>query len=190
MRESYVPVLINQKSKRFMLEAQKRKNLVYRINTKTASRTFFSACMRPLKILFFSPTVLLLSVYVALNYGYLYLLFTSLSSVFADYYQFSEGNIGLAYLGLGVGMMFGMIFCGIGTSVMITKKTAKGIQVPLEERLKLMIPGAICTPISLFWYGWTVQTRSHFMLPITATALLGFGLLSNFVCLIPSPLRF
>lgn len=149
-----------------------------------STRLFLNACLRPLRLLFLSPIVLLLSIYVAVNYGYLYLIFTSLSTVFVEYYEFSEGNVGLAFLGLGIGMILGLVFCSWGTRAVIGKTTAPGTKQDPEKRLKLMIPGAICSPIGLFWYGWTVQSRQHFMLPITGTVVLGFGLISGFVSLV------
>ncbi len=42
--------------------------------------------MRPLKMFFFSPIVFLLSIYMALVYGLLYLLFTTITGVFESSY--------------------------------------------------------------------------------------------------------
>jgi hypothetical protein len=36
-------------------------------------------------------------------------------------------------------------------------------------------------PAGLFIYGWTVQAQTHFMVPIVATGLIGFGLLMTFM---------
>jgi hypothetical protein len=51
-----------------------------------------------MKMLFLSPIVLALSTYMAIVYGYLYLLFTTLTLVFEGTYHFSQGAVGLAYV--------------------------------------------------------------------------------------------
>lgn len=51
-----------------------------------------------------SPIITGLSLYLALIYGYLYLLFATFSTVFPKQYGFGPGILGLAYLGLGAGM--------------------------------------------------------------------------------------
>jgi hypothetical protein len=53
-----------------------------------------------MKMLFLSPIVLALSTYMAIVYGYLYLLFTTLTLVFEGTYHFSQGAVGLAYVSI------------------------------------------------------------------------------------------
>ena len=55
-------------------------------------------------MLIHSPIVTGLSLYIAVIYGYLYLLFTTFSTVYPQQYGFSIGASGLAFLGLGVGI--------------------------------------------------------------------------------------
>jgi hypothetical protein len=46
---------------------------------------------------------LAVSIFTAISYGYLYLLFTTFPTVFHVQYGFSTGTVGLSYIGLGVG---------------------------------------------------------------------------------------
>jgi hypothetical protein len=64
---------------------------------------FTRAIARPMKMLFLSPIVGLMSLYVAVNYGILYLFFTTITFVFEGTYGFSSGAVGLSYIGVGVG---------------------------------------------------------------------------------------
>jgi amino acid permease len=50
--------------------------------------------------------MLLVVVYTSIVYGYLYLLFTTLTEVYESIYGFSTGLAGLAFIGIGV-----MIYC-------------------------------------------------------------------------------
>lgn len=72
-------------------------------------RVLRQALVRPLRMLALSPIVTGLSLYLALIYGYLYLLFTTFSTVFPQQYGFKTDTLGLAFLGLGVGCMLALI---------------------------------------------------------------------------------
>lgn len=52
-------------------------------------------------MLFSSPIIFLLSAYVAVVFGYTYILFTSISEVFEDVYDFSTGTASLTFISLG-----------------------------------------------------------------------------------------
>ena len=55
-----------------------------------------NAMIRPLKMLIFSPIVFILSLYMAVVYGLLYLLFTTITTVFTDKYHWQPELGGLA----------------------------------------------------------------------------------------------
>ncbi len=99
-----------------------------------------------MKMLIFSPIVLTLSLYMAVVYGYLYLLFTTITEVYEVQYQFSAGSVGLTYLGIGVGSLIGVITFGIASD-RIMKALSKGGEMKAEYRLPPMIPGSFLIPI-------------------------------------------
>jgi MFS family permease len=133
-----------------------------------------------MKMLFLSPIVFLMSLYVAVNYGILYLLFTTITFVFEDQYHFSSGAVGLAFIGTGVGMFTGMAVLGIFSDKIIKKQQAKGNVKP-EHRLPLILtlPGGIGLPIGIFIYGWTAEKHVHWIVPIIGSAFIGLGNLTG-----------
>jgi hypothetical protein len=131
-------------------------------------------------MLIYSPIVLILSMQMAVVYGYLYLLFTTITEVFEGQYGFSQGTVGLTYLGLGVGMFFGLICFGLASDWLLKRMSAKGEMKP-EYRLPPMIPGAMLIPIGLFLYGWTADKHVFWFVPILGSSLVGLGLLATFV---------
>ena len=44
-----------------------------------------------------------------------------------------------------------------------------------EDRLLPVVVGGVAIPIALFVYGWTIEARIHWIVPILATTFLGFG---------------
>lgn len=175
-RETYAPILLEKKAEALRKETG---NLDYR--SKLAKdipprEVFIRAIARPMKMLFLSPIVGLMSLYIAINYGILYLFFTTITFVFEGQYHFSSGSVGLSYLGVGVGMIVGMAVLGVVSDKIIRKQQTKGNVKP-EHRLPLILtlPGAIGLPIGTFIYGWTTQYTVHWIVPIIATAFIGLG---------------
>jgi hypothetical protein len=126
-------------------------------------------------MLFVSPIVLLLSLYVAVIYGYLYLLFTTMTFTFEKNYGFSQGSAGLTYLGIGIGSLIGSLAMGIVSDRLLMYQTKKFGTTKPEYRLPPMTVGVWFIPLSLFWYGWAVEKHNHWILPIIALAPLGTG---------------
>ena len=140
--------------------------------------------------------MLCLSFYSALVYGYLYIILTTITPVFESNYGFWENTSGLVYLGidqltnnslkisfktdrlLGIGMIIGIMICGITSDWCIKRK---GASAKPEHRLPPMVFGGIVIPIGLFLYGWTVEYQFQWMAPLIGTGLIGFGLMVTLV---------
>ena len=125
--------------------------------------------------------VFTVSCYMGLIYGILYLLFSSLSLVFEDDYGFSQGTVGLTFLGIGIGSMLGLIIFGIISDKILKYLGKKHGGFKPEFRLPPLIPGCFMVPLGLFWYGWTAQTHQHWILPIIGTMFVGLGMLATFM---------
>ncbi|OQD69968.1 hypothetical protein PENDEC_c028G00550 [Penicillium decumbens] len=181
IRESYAPTLLARKTKKLQKETGNM-NLRSALDTgRTPRDLFMFSIVRPTKMLFFSPIVFLLSLYVGVIYGYLYLLFTTISDVFEGQYGFSQGSVGLSYLGIGIGSLLGLVVLGATSDRILAHLSEKnGVKKP-EYRLPAMIPGSFFVPASLFIYGWTAYYKTHWIVPIIGTSLLGIGMLISFM---------
>lgn len=126
----------------------------------TPSQVLIAALVRPSKLLVRSPILLVISIYVALVFGTMYLLFTTFTDVFEGQYGFSTTVSGLTYLGLGVALVVAMTFFRtFGDRVQQSRMRADGVQTAKPEyRLVLMI-----------WY------KVHWIVPMIGTGLIGFG---------------
>lgn len=128
-----------------------------------------------------SPIVFILSLYTSIVYGYLYLLFTTIPGLYEKTYGFSQGTIGLAYLGIGIGMLIGLAAFGTTTNAIMKRKAKSPEGMKPEHRLPPMIIGALCVPVGLFWYGWSAEHRIAWIMPILGTAVFGLGLIGTLV---------
>lgn len=177
MPESYALTLLERKARRLRLQTGNPHLESILATHQKPKDLFMFSILRPAKMMFLSPIVFSLSIYMAILYGYLYLLFTTFPQVFKQQYGSSQGSAGLAYIGIGVGSVIGVLFSGLGSDKLVLKLSLRnGGQFQPEYRLPPMLIGAILVPIGLFWYGWTADKHLQWMLPIIGTAILGCGI--------------
>jgi hypothetical protein len=130
--------------------------------------------------------VLILSLYVGLVFGIMYLLFTTFTDVFEGQYGFTTSTSGLVYLGLGSSMVVSVPIFNQLNKRMIARATAQGLPaLSPESRLLPMIWFSPSVTAGLLLYGWTVEYRVHWFVPIIGTALCGYG---AFFVLMPAQL--
>ncbi|KAH6611798.1 major facilitator superfamily domain-containing protein [Boeremia exigua] len=141
-----------------------------------AKQAFKKALCRPWVLLFQEPIVLLLSIYVAILYGILYMLFPAFPIVYQEARGWSDSTGGLAFIGLAVGMVI-----SVGYSILENRRyngllrLASESRVEPETRLPAGIVGAVAIPIGLFWFAWTNSASEHWLISIAASIPLGFG---------------
>ena len=182
IRESYAPTLLKHKAAKLRKETGNQSLRSFLDQGKSPRELFMFSIFRPTKMLFLSPIVFMLSMYVAIIYGYLYLLFTTISQVFEEQYHWSQGSVGLAYLGIGIGSIIGISALGLVSDRLLAYLTKKNGGSPKPEyRLPPMFPGTFLVPAGLFIYGWTAYYKTHWIVPIFGTSLLGVGMLIAFV---------
>jgi multidrug resistance protein len=180
-QETYPYILLERKTKR-LREETGNPNLRSALDTGRTPRDLFAfSISRPLKMLL-SPIVFSLSLYAAVVYSYLYLCFTTFEVVFGSQYGFSSGQSGVATLGLGIGAVLGIIGCAASSQKISAYLSERnGGDARPEYRLPPMIVGAFVTPVGLFWYGWSAQAKTHWIVPILGTALIGVGMILTYV---------
>lgn len=182
MRETYAYALLDRKTKKLQKEAGNMKLRSVLDKGITPKQLIVLAMVRPTKMLFFSPIVFLLSLYMAIIYGYLYLLMTAMPALFEKQYGFSTGSVGLSYLGIGVGSLIGLAFVGATIDHLASYLTKKhGGESKPEYRLPALIVASVPIPVGLLMYGWTAEKNEHWILPIIGTAFLGTGMVAAFV---------
>jgi MFS family permease len=196
MSETSGIVILERKAKRLRAETGNDK-LVSKLDSGlTATELFKFSIVRPVKMLFRSSICAAISLYIAVTYAYLYILFTTFTAVFSTQYGWHGGVVGLSFLGyvpargilaivanknsLGVGSLIGQFVCTYFGNKIVSKHIERGDFEP-EHRLYIMSIGGFLIPIGLFVYGWSVQAQTHYMAPLVATSLIGLGLLMTFM---------
>ncbi|KAF4121388.1 putative arabinose efflux permease, MFS family [Geosmithia morbida] len=185
--ETYAIVIIQRKKKRLAAELG-RTDLrnAYKHDGKEESvlATLKIDSVRPVMLFCTSPIVFLLSMYLAVEYGLLYLFFTTIPIVFPGKYGFSPGISGLTYLGIGLGFLLGLSLNAYTSDRMMMESVRRNNgKFEPEMRLPFLVFYSTFCTIGFFWYGWTVDKGIHWIVPIIGMVPFGFGLMGLWLCI-------
>ena len=104
LKETYVPTLLAERKK----ELEKTEGGSYYFegeDDRPLSTKFVQSVQRPLKILFTQPIVMIMAAYQALLFATAYSLYTQFERIYGEMYQFDTLQVGLTYLGPGLGFL-------------------------------------------------------------------------------------
>lgn len=183
--ETYAPVLLQRKVDRLRRETgQTRLRHEFDLGLGPGELIRLNI-IRPLKLLVLSPIGIICAFYTMVVYGYLYLMFTSITQVYMETYGFSANIASLTYLGIGVGSIIGIAIVSLTSDRLVKKQMAtKGGAAKPEARLQILPLGSVLLPAGLFIYGWTAEYKAHWMAPIIGMGLIGIGNIIIFMSII------
>ncbi|KAF2707724.1 MFS general substrate transporter [Pleomassaria siparia CBS 279.74] len=181
LRETYAPLILSQRKARFEHDSQTQSSdgAKYRFEGEDARPMrvkLAHSLSRPPKI-FAQPIVATMAVYQALIFGTTYSLYTNFQDIYGNIYNFNTEQVGLAYLGPGLGFLFAVWFLVPRIDDVYKALAARHHDnKPMPEyRLPLANIGAVLIPASLFWFAWAVQMRVHWASSIASTFFYGVG---------------
>ncbi|KAI9757805.1 MAG: hypothetical protein M1815_006108 [Lichina confinis] len=185
--ETYEPVLLRRRARRLRRETGNKKlwALMER-HRRSKAETLRWSIVRPFQLLTLEPMCLNLCLYSALLLGLVYLFFGAFAVVFQTNHDFELHEVGLSFLGMLVGMMFGVATDPLWHRQykrLIRAREAAGGEPGGNEpeyRLPPAVAGAVLVPIGLFWFGWTTYRSVHWIVPILGSAVFGMGALLIF----------
>jgi multidrug resistance protein len=183
--ETYAPVLLHQRA----IKLSKLTGKVYKSRIeaeqgkKTLGQSLKISLSRPWILLFREPIVLLLSIYMAIVYGTLFMMFGAFPIVYAGQRGWNQGVSGLAFLGIMVGMMCAVTYSIWDNKRYIRTQKAHNGFAPPEARLPPCLVASPALPIGLFWFAWTNYPSIHYLASISAGVPFGFGMVLVFLSL-------
>ncbi|RKP13290.1 major facilitator superfamily domain-containing protein, partial [Piptocephalis cylindrospora] len=136
--------------------------------------------LTPLRF-FKDPNVSLMVIYPGVTYGLMYFLLTNYSPTISRTYGWNTSQTGVSFLAGGIGNILGTFVGGWladwGRSRALRK--SEGSATP-EMRLTAFWIGALLMPIGFIIFGWTLQAKTHFAIPLIGYFIEGFGQLMGF----------
>jgi MFS family permease len=182
--ETYAPALLKRRAK--MLSDITGK--VYVVDGMTEEKTIFTqlrvGALRPWVILIYEPIVTLLSLFLSVVHGTLFLLFAAYPIVFQQTWGLRQGIASLPFLAIALGIVISLFY----VALIDQKRYGKLVEkyqgnVPPEARLPPAMLGSVALPIGLFWFAWTNSPGTFWLIPISAGVFFGFGMVLLYMSL-------
>lgn len=176
LKESYGPVLLSwRKQKKEREEGASNKYTFEGEDLRPLTQKVTYSLVRPLRILV-QPIVLTMSTYQALLFGTTYSIYTNMQPIYNGEYGFNTEQVGLLYLGPGIGFLTAVWFLVPRIDTVYNKIAARndGKARP-EYRLPLANIGAVFVPASLFGFAWLVELHTPWPASIATTFFYGIG---------------
>ncbi|KAI1746382.1 major facilitator superfamily domain-containing protein [Xylaria scruposa] len=174
MSETYPATILEKKTRSLR---QKTGNFALRSKLDqgiSARQVLVRAITRPTRMLIMSPINLILALVSAYVNGVVFLLLTTAPVMFRVEYGFTARDVGLAFIGFGIGNIGGLATFTLTSDRIIQKRAAQRRLRP-EDRL---LPALAALPIlafGLLWYGWSATAHTHWAVPIAGSAFIGAG---------------
>jgi DHA1 family multidrug resistance protein-like MFS transporter len=127
----------------------------------------------PLKMLFTEPLVILITLYLGLNFALVFQWFVSVPAALNAAYGFDVKQAGLAFISALCGVVLALVSSSFIEALL--SKPAKHGMDSLEKRLAPAMVGSFLVAGSLFWVAFTATPSFHYLVPIFGTAVYVWG---------------
>lgn len=181
--ESYAPVLLQRKATKLRLETHNWALHAPADEQPVRPKDIVEKYLfRPWKMFFMEPILILITLYMSLIYGMIYLFFESYPIAFQEERNWSLGIGALPFLGILIGVVCGVCIITYSSRTRYKRKLLENSGRPVpEERLVPMIIGAFLLPIGLFWFAWTSNPHISWVPQVIAGVPIGCGIMMIFL---------
>jgi hypothetical protein len=131
--------------------------------------------IRPFQLLFRELIVLLISLYMSVLYGLLYMFFVAYPIIFQSRKGYSAGITGLMFIPIAVGVLCSAACAPFVNKHYLTLVRRHGGKPPAEARLIPMMASCWFIPVGLFIFAWTYYRDLIWVGPCLAGFPVGFG---------------
>ncbi|KAF3056461.1 hypothetical protein GL218_06636 [Daldinia childiae] len=174
--ETYAPTILAKRAKK-MREQTGQADYVTEedIDKRPLAERLAIFLIRPFQLLFGELIVFLISLYMSVLYGLLYMFFVAFPIIFQEGKGYSAGITGLMFIPLAVGVICSAI-CAPLVNAHYRKLIAKHNGLPPPElRLIPMMCSCWFIPLGLFIFAWTSYPRLIWVGPALGGFPVGFG---------------
>lgn len=136
--------------------------------------------LKPIRMVIHEPILFIMTLYVSLVYGILYLTFVAYPFSFEVVRRIEPGPASLPFLAIFIGVVLGAAGMAWEMRAIFAPKLAKAkIPIP-EQRLPVTIVGSFILPIGLFWFAWTSSASINPWPQIVSGVFIGTGIVLIF----------
>ena len=159
--ETYAPTILARRAKKLRKETGDASYVTKQeIDGQPLAERLRVFLIRPFQLLFGELIVFLISVYMSVLYGLLYMFFIAFPVVYGKGKGYSAGTIGLMFIPVAVGVVASACcspFINVHYLTLVKKHNG---HPPAETRLIPMMFSCWFIPIGLFIFAWTSDRKS------------------------------
>lgn len=182
--ETYAPTLLRHRAAK-MEAILGKPHLVEGVGEeKTLMSQLKVGAIRPFLLLFLEPIVALLTLFLSVVQGTMFLLFAAYPIVYEDTWGWRQGVASLPFLAVALGIVIALFYAALVDQKRYAKVVEKCLgRAPPEARLPPAMLGSVCLPIGLFWFAWTNSPTTFWLISVSAGTFIGFGMVLLYMSL-------
>ncbi|TGO81778.1 hypothetical protein BPOR_1019g00010 [Botrytis porri] len=174
--ETYAPTILAQRAKKMREQTGEQEHVTEQdLDLRPFAERLRIFLIRPFQLLFGELIVFLISVYMSVLYGLLYMFFVAFPIVYQGGKGYSAGTTGLMFIPLALGVIASALCAPIVNRNYMTQVRKYNGHPPAEVRLIPMMCSCWFIPIGLFIFAWTSYPHLHWIGPAIGGFPVGFG---------------
>ncbi|KAI0087647.1 MFS multidrug transporter [Irpex rosettiformis] len=174
--ETYAPTILLKRARRLRKETGDQTYVTEQeISRRPIMEELQIFILRPFQLLFVELIVLLISIYMSVLYGLLYMFFVAYPIVYQEGKHYSSSITGLMFIPIAIGVVLSAACSPIVNNHYKKLCIKHHGAPPPEARLIPMMLSCWLIPVGLFIFAWTSYPRVHWIGPAIAGFPVGFG---------------
>ncbi|KAJ8063714.1 hypothetical protein OCU04_007577 [Sclerotinia nivalis] len=174
--ETYAPTILARRAKKMREETGSPEHVTEQdLDLRPFAERLRVFLIRPLQLLFGELIVFLISLYMSVLYGLLYMFFIAFPIIYQEGKGYSAGTTGLMFIPLALGVIASALCAPIVNRHYMSQVRKYNGNPPAEVRLIPMMCSCWFIPIGLFIFAWTSYPHLHWIGPAIGGFPIGFG---------------
>ncbi|KAH8879227.1 MFS general substrate transporter [Thozetella sp. PMI_491] len=174
--ETYAPTILAKRAKKLREETGKQDHVTEQdLDLRPFSERLSIFLIRPFQLLFGELIVFLISLYMSVLYGLLYMFFVAFPIIYQKRKGYSAGTTGLMFIPIAVGVLFSAACSPLVNKHYLTLVRKHNGHPPAETRLIPMMASCWFIPIGLFIFAWSSYPWLSWAGPALGGFPVGFG---------------
>ncbi|KAJ9151210.1 MFS general substrate transporter [Pleurostoma richardsiae] len=174
--ETYAPTILAKRAKKLRKETGESDHVTEQdLDTRPMVERLRIFLVRPFQLLFVELIVFLISLYMSVLYGLLYMFFVAYPIIFQEGKGYNAGITGLMFIPLAVGVVLSAVCSPFVNRHYLTFVRRFNGSPPAEYRLIPMMASCWFIPIGMVIFAWTSYPRLIWVGPALAGFPVGFG---------------
>ncbi|KAI9643532.1 Synaptic vesicle transporter SVOP [Ciborinia camelliae] len=176
MPETYAPTILARRAKKLREQTGEKEHVTEQdLDLRPFSERLGVFLIRPFQLLFGELIVFLITAYMSVLYGLLYMFFIAYPIVYQEGKGYSAGITGLMFIPLALGVVASAMCAPIVNRQYLIQVRKYNGKPPAEVRLIPMMCACWCIPIGLLIFSWTSYPHVHWIGPAIGGFPVGFG---------------